>query len=234
MSVCIFVPRPKFVCSAVGGGGASPRASGRTAQVSHATGHACRGGLSSTLPKSAERNAYKGGIYHGDGSWHLTPAHVGDVCGRGRRSPGRRVGGASRKRPSGSSSSLRSWTRSSPPSRADPGIGRGLRRDPGPAEGPLWWKEGGYLLFSDIHHSRRMKYVPGQGVRWSGADEPRQRPDPRPAGPAARLRARHQTRHPARARRQPHRARQQLPGPAAQPAERRGRQVRRRIYFTDP
>jgi len=34
----------------------------------------------------------------------------------------------------------------------------------GPAEGPLWWKEGGYLLFSDIHNSRRMKYVPGQGA----------------------------------------------------------------------
>ena len=34
----------------------------------------------------------------------------------------------------------------------------------GPAEGPLWWKEGGYLLFSDIHNSRRMKYVPSQGA----------------------------------------------------------------------
>jgi len=34
----------------------------------------------------------------------------------------------------------------------------------GPAEGPVWWKEGGYLLFSDIHNNRRMKYVPGQGV----------------------------------------------------------------------
>jgi gluconolactonase len=34
----------------------------------------------------------------------------------------------------------------------------------GPAEGPLWWQEGGYLLFSDIHNNRRMKYVPGQGV----------------------------------------------------------------------
>src|SRR5438552_18362636 len=22
----------------------------------------------------------------------------------------------------------------------------------GPAEGPVWWKEGGYLLFSDIHN----------------------------------------------------------------------------------
>jgi gluconolactonase len=34
----------------------------------------------------------------------------------------------------------------------------------GPVEGPLWWKEGGYLLFSDIHNSRRLKYSPGQGV----------------------------------------------------------------------
>jgi len=34
----------------------------------------------------------------------------------------------------------------------------------GPAEGPLWWKEGGYLLFSDIHNNKRMKYDPGKGV----------------------------------------------------------------------
>lgn len=34
----------------------------------------------------------------------------------------------------------------------------------GPAEGPVWWKEGRYLLFSDIHNNRRMKYVPGTGV----------------------------------------------------------------------
>jgi gluconolactonase len=34
----------------------------------------------------------------------------------------------------------------------------------GPAEGPLWWHEGGYLLFSDIHNNRRMKYAPGSGV----------------------------------------------------------------------
>ena len=32
----------------------------------------------------------------------------------------------------------------------------------GPAEGPLWWKEGGFLLFTDIHNSRRMKHMPGQ------------------------------------------------------------------------
>jgi gluconolactonase len=34
----------------------------------------------------------------------------------------------------------------------------------GPAEGPLWWKEGGYLLFSDIHNNKRMKYESGKGV----------------------------------------------------------------------
>jgi gluconolactonase len=34
----------------------------------------------------------------------------------------------------------------------------------GPAEGPLWWKESGYLLFSDIHNNRRMKYQPGAGA----------------------------------------------------------------------
>jgi gluconolactonase len=34
----------------------------------------------------------------------------------------------------------------------------------GPAEGPLWWQEGGYLLFSDIHNNKRMKHTPGEGV----------------------------------------------------------------------
>jgi gluconolactonase len=34
----------------------------------------------------------------------------------------------------------------------------------GPTEGPVWWKDGGYLLYSDIHNSRRMKYTPGQGT----------------------------------------------------------------------
>ena len=40
----------------------------------------------------------------------------------------------------------------------------GYGGDQGPAEGPLWWKEGGYLLFSDIHNNRRMKYTPGQSA----------------------------------------------------------------------
>ena len=40
----------------------------------------------------------------------------------------------------------------------------GFGGEQGPAEGPLWWSEGGYLLFSDIHNNRRMKYDPGKGV----------------------------------------------------------------------
>src|SRR5262249_37042329 len=40
----------------------------------------------------------------------------------------------------------------------------GLGGPLGPVEGPVWWKEGGYLLFSDIHASKRMKYAPGQSV----------------------------------------------------------------------
>lgn len=43
-------------------------------------------------------------------------------------------------------------------------LGSGYGATAGPAEGPLWWKEGGYLLFSDIGQNRRMKYVPGEGV----------------------------------------------------------------------
>src|SRR6195256_892237 len=43
-------------------------------------------------------------------------------------------------------------------------LGTGFGGDLGPAEGPLWWKEGGYLLFSDIHANKRMKYTPGQGI----------------------------------------------------------------------
>src|SRR5499427_3136576 len=43
-------------------------------------------------------------------------------------------------------------------------LASGFGGDLGPTEGPVWWKEGGYLLFSDIHNNRRMKYTPGQGV----------------------------------------------------------------------
>jgi gluconolactonase len=43
-------------------------------------------------------------------------------------------------------------------------LASGLGGELGPAEGPVWWKEGGYLLFSDIGNNRRMNYTPGQGV----------------------------------------------------------------------
>ena len=43
-------------------------------------------------------------------------------------------------------------------------LGSGFGGDQGPAEGPVWWKDGGYLLFSDIHNNRRMKWAPGEGV----------------------------------------------------------------------
>jgi gluconolactonase len=43
-------------------------------------------------------------------------------------------------------------------------LGNNFGGPDGPAEGPLWWKEGGYLLFSDINASKRMKYTPGAGI----------------------------------------------------------------------
>jgi gluconolactonase len=43
-------------------------------------------------------------------------------------------------------------------------LAEGYGGDMGQAEGPVWWKDGGYLLFSDINGSRRIKYAPGQGV----------------------------------------------------------------------
>ena len=43
-------------------------------------------------------------------------------------------------------------------------LAEGFGGPTGPAEGPVWIAEGGYLLFSDIHNSRRMRYTPGQGI----------------------------------------------------------------------
>jgi gluconolactonase len=43
-------------------------------------------------------------------------------------------------------------------------LATGFGGDVGPAEGPVWIAEGRYLLFNDIHTSRRLKYTPGQGV----------------------------------------------------------------------
>ena len=43
-------------------------------------------------------------------------------------------------------------------------LGSGYGGDIGLAEGPVWWKERGYLLFSDIPNDRRMKWAPREGV----------------------------------------------------------------------
>ena len=43
-------------------------------------------------------------------------------------------------------------------------LARGFGGASGPAEGPVWWQEGGYLVFSDIGNNRRMQWSPGAGV----------------------------------------------------------------------
>ena len=43
-------------------------------------------------------------------------------------------------------------------------LGNGYGGEEGPAEGPLWWADGGYLLFSDIHNNRRMKLDSDQNI----------------------------------------------------------------------
>ena len=55
----------------------------------------------------------------------------------------------------------------------------------GPAEGPVWWQEGHYLLFSDIHNNRRMKYTPGHDV--SVVQEPTNRANGLTRDPQGRL-----------------------------------------------
>jgi gluconolactonase len=43
-------------------------------------------------------------------------------------------------------------------------LGSGFGGVQGPAEGPVWIRERGYLLFSDIHNSRRMRFDPKAGI----------------------------------------------------------------------
>jgi hypothetical protein len=108
----------------------------------------------------------------------------------------------------------------------------GLGGPLGPVEGPVWWKEGGYLLFSDIHASKRMKYTPGQGVSVF-KDKTNQANGLTRDLQGRLLDCEHETRR-AGAGRQPHRDRQQLPGPPPQPPERRGGEVRRQHLFHRP
>ena len=72
-------------------------------------------------------------------------------------------------------------------------LGSGYGGDAGPAEGPLWWQEGGYLLFSDIGNNRRMKWAAGEGV--SLVMEPTNRANGLTRDPSGRLLAcEHETR----------------------------------------
>jgi gluconolactonase len=105
----------------------------------------------------------------------------------------------------------------------------------GPAEGPVWHKEGRYLLFSDIHNNKRMKYVPGEGL--SLFQEPTNRANGLTRDPQGRLVAcEHDSRRVTR---------QELDGSITVIANSfQGRQLNRPndvvvksdgcIYFTDP
>ena len=114
-------------------------------------------------------------------------------------------------------------------------LGSGYGGDAGPAEGPLWWQEGGYLLFSDIGNNRRMKWTPGEGV--SLVMEPTNRANGLTRDPSGRLLAcEHETRRVTR---------QEPDGSITVVASNyRGRRLNRpndvivrsdgSIYFTDP
>ena len=43
-------------------------------------------------------------------------------------------------------------------------LGGGFGVEWGPGEGPVWWQEGGYLLFSDIGNNRRLKWALGEEI----------------------------------------------------------------------
>ena len=64
-------------------------------------------------------------------------------------------------------------------------LGSGYGGENGPAEGPLWWHEGGYLLFSDIRNNRRMKWTAQDGV--SLFSEPTNRANGLTRDPSGRL-----------------------------------------------
>ena len=72
-------------------------------------------------------------------------------------------------------------------------LGSGYGGAAGPAEGPLWWQEGGYLLFNDICNNRRLRWTPADGV--SLALEPTHRANGLTRDPSGRLLAcEHETR----------------------------------------
>ena len=98
------------------------------------------------------------------------------------------------------------------------------------AEGPAYFPEGGYLLFSDIPNNRIMKFdeKTNQTTRLPRQRQLRQRQCARPPGPPRHLRAfGHPPHHPHREGRQDHRAGRQVRRQAAERAERHRGEVRR-------
>lgn len=64
-------------------------------------------------------------------------------------------------------------------------LGSGYGGAAGPAEGPLWWQEDGYLLFNDIGNNRRLRWTPADGVAL--VMEPTNRANGLTRDPAGRL-----------------------------------------------
>ena len=80
-------------------------------------------------------------------------------------------------------------------------------------EGPVWWKEGAYLLFSDIGSNQRLKWAPGDGI--TVFQEPTNNANGLtrdPQGEADCLRTRSTPRDPPGIRRQHYGGGQQLSG----------------------
>jgi hypothetical protein len=97
----------------------------------------------------------------------------------------------------------------------------------GNTEGPVWWKEGGYLLFNSIGENRRIKYTPGQGT--TVAKEPTNGANGLTRDPQGRLvSCEGLTRRVTREEADGSITVEQLPGPPPQQAQRRGGEVRRR------
>ena len=97
---------------------------------------------------------------------------------------------------------------------------------PNPGEGPVWWKEGGFLVWSDIGHSRTMKWV--EGEEFSVFREPTNCANGLTQGQARQvgcLRTGTAPGDPHRTRRQRHGHRQQVYGHEAQSPQRRGRNI---------
>ena len=102
-------------------------------------------------------------------------------------------------------------------------------------EGPVWFGDGRYLLWSDIPNDRMLKWEEETGAIsvFRRPSHCRQRQHPRPPGPPAHVRDGCATAHPHRIRRHDHGARRPLRGQAPDRPQRRRRQADGSIWFSD-